>query len=343
VIEQNWQGLIKPKKIELIPSEDGKHSKKAKLVVYPLERGFGVTLGNALRRVMLSSLQGAAVTSLKIKGVSHEFSTISGVVEDVTDIILNIKELVIKSHVLSPITLDLKVKGPRTVTAADIIENHNVEIINKDLVICHISKDIELDMSLRIEVGKGYYPVDARVNQEREDIGTILVDALFSPIKRVKYEVENSRVGQMTDYDKLFLEIETNGTVSPEESVGFAARMLQDQLSSFINFELPEIQQASAKEVNDKLPFDKNLLKRVDELEFSVRSANCLKNDNILYIGDLVQRTEADMLRTPNFGRKSLNEIREVLNKMNLTLGMKIDNWPPKNIEELAKKHEDKY
>jgi len=315
VIEQNWQDLIKPNKIQVTPDKDNNITR---LVVEPLERGFGVTLGNALRRVLLSSLQGVAVTSIKIKGVDHEFSTISGVSEDVTDIILNIKGLKIKSHTLSPTSLSLKVMGPKVVTAADIIEDHNVEILNKDLEICTLSEGAELDMILNIEVGKGYIPVEARTIQDKE-IGVILVDSLFSPVERVKYEVENSRVGQVTDYDKLYLEVVTNGSLLPEEAVGFAAKILQDQLSAFINFTVPTDEIREVKEEEDKLPFDKNLLKKVDDLEFSVRSANCLKNDNITYIGDLVQRTEADMLRTPNFGRKSLNEIKEVLENMNLT------------------------
>jgi DNA-directed RNA polymerase subunit alpha len=337
VIEQNWQDLIKPNKIQVNPDKDNNITR---LVVEPLERGFGVTLGNALRRVLLSSLQGVAVTSIKIKGVDHEFSTITGVSEDVTDIILNIKGLKIKSHTLNPTSLFLKAIGPKVVTASDIIEDHNIEILNKDLEICTLSEGAQLEMTLNIEVGKGYIPVEARAVQDKE-IGVILVDSLFSPVERVKYEVENSRVGQVTDYDKLYLEVVTNGSILPEEAVGFAAKILQDQLSAFIKFTVQASEVREFKEEEDKLPFDKNLLKKVDDLEFSVRSANCLKNDNITYIGDLVQRTESDMLRTPNFGRKSLNEIKEVLENMNLTLGMQIDSWPPKNIQELAKKFED--
>ncbi|MCL2567677.1 MAG: DNA-directed RNA polymerase subunit alpha [Alphaproteobacteria bacterium] len=337
MIEQNWQSLIKPNKIQITPDAD---NNVTKLVVEPLERGFGVTLGNALRRVLLSSLQGVAVTSIKITGVEHEFSTIPGVSEDVTDIVLNIKNLKIKSHTLKPTSLALKVVGPKVVTAGDIAEDHNIEILNKDLVICTISAGSELDMILNIEVGKGYVPIEARAVTDKE-IGLILVDSMFSPVERVRYEVENSRVGQVTDYDKLFLEVITNGSLTPEEAVGFAAKILQDQLSSFINFTVPVGEVKEIKEEENKLPFDKNLLKKVDDLEFSVRSANCLKNDNIMYIGDLVQKTEADMLKTPNFGRKSLNEIKAVLENMGLTLGMQVDSWPPKNIEELAKKFED--
>ncbi|MFL1780820.1 DNA-directed RNA polymerase subunit alpha [Candidatus Hepatincolaceae symbiont of Richtersius coronifer] len=342
MIEQNWQGLIKPKKVELLIEKNKSKNTKAKLVVEPLERGFGVTLGNALRRVLLSSLQGAGVTSIKIKGVLQEFSSIAGISEDVADIILNIKDLKIKSSTSNPTTLQIKVKGPKVITAADIIENHNVEILNKDLVICTLAKDVDFDMLLNVEVGKGYSSVESRIVNDKE-IGVILIDTLFSPVERVKYEVENARVGQMTDYDKLYLEVTTNGSITPEDAVGFAAKILQEQLNCFVNFSAPVTETKVIKEEVDKLPFDKNLLKKVDELEFSVRSANCLKNDNIIYIGSLVQKTEGDMLRTPNFGRKSLNEIRDILSKMGLYLGMQVEGWPPANIEELAKKYEDKY
>ncbi len=340
MIEQNWQNLIKPNKISVnTPNSIGNVSK---FIIEPLERGFGVTLGNAIRRVLLSSLQGMAVTSLKIRGVDHEFSTITGVSEDVTDIILKVKELRFKSNTFSSSTLVLKAVGPKVVKASDIIEDHNVKILNKDLVICTLSEGVEFDMILNIESGKGYVTVESNPIQDKE-IGLIPLDALFSPVQRVKYEVENARVGQVTDYDKLFLEVVTDGSITPEEAVGFSAKILQDQLNPFINFSIPDKELQEVREETEKLPFDKNLLKKVDELEFSVRSANCLKNDNIIYIGDLVQRSESDMLKTPNFGRKSLNEIREILGKMNLYLGMQVDSWPPTNIEELAKKYEDKY
>lgn len=338
MIEQNWQSLIKPKNIQL---ETDNSQNSVRIVVEPLERGFGVTLGNALRRILLSSLQGAAVTAIKIDGVVHEFSAIEGVSEDVTDIILNIKQLKIRSHTLSPVVLNLKVKGTKVVTAADIEENHNIEILNKELVICNIDENKELNMQITIEVGKGYSPVESRLNKNKE-IGLILVDAIFSPIERVKYEVENARVGQVTDYDKLYLDVLTDGSIAPEKAVGLAAKILQEQLNSFISFEVPDLAVEEVIE-KDELPFDVNLLKRIDELEFSVRSANCLKNAKILYIGDLVQKTEADMLKTANFGRKSLNEIKEVLAKMNLSLGMTIENWPPEDIATLVKKYEDKY
>ncbi len=341
MIDQNWKSLIKPKKIELLSSDTYDNKTKSKLVVEPLERGFGVTLGNSLRRILLSSLQGVAVVSLKIEGASHEFASLNGVSEDITDIILNVKALKLKSLTGNPTKLFIKAKGAKVVKASDIIEDHNVEVLNKDLVICTLSKDTDFVMELNIDVGKGYSSVESRDNQDKE-IGLILVDAIFSPVERVKYEVETTRVGRITDYDKLFLEVETNGAITPEDAIGFAAKILQSQLDSFINFVVSDVVDVK-KEEQKALPFDKNLLKKVDELEFSVRSANCLKNDNILYIGDLVSKTEAEMLRTPNFGRKSLNEIKEILTKMNLSLGMKVDGWPPVNTEELAKKYEDKY
>lgn len=342
MIDQNWKSLIKPKKIQLVANDYYNNITRSKLVVEPLERGFGVTLGNALRRILLSSLQGAAVTSIKINGVLHEFSSVTGIKEDITDIVLNIKSLKLKSLTGNPTSLYIKTKGEKVVTAADIVEDQNIEVLNKDLVICHLSKDTQLEMVLNIETGKGYYPVEIREVQDKE-IGLILVDAVFSPVERVKYDVETTRVGQMTDYDKLFLEVETNGAVKPEDAVAYAANILRSQFEHFINFAFEDTFDVAKKDVQDVLPFDKNLLKKVDELEFSVRSANCLKNDNIVYIGDLVSKSESEMLRTPNFGRKSLNEIKEVLTKMNLTLGMHVEGWPPANVEELAKKYEDKY
>lgn len=258
MIEQNWQSLIKPKNIQL---ETDNSQNSVRIVVEPLERGFGVTLGNALRRILLSSLQGAAVTAIKIDGVVHEFSAIEGVSEDVTDIILNIKQLKIRSHTVSPVVLNLKVKGSKVVTAADIEENHNIEILNKDLVICNIGENKELNMQITVEVGKGYSPVESRLDKNKE-IGLILVDAIFSPIERVKYEVENARVGQVTDYDKLYLDVLTDGSITPEKAVGLAAKILQEQLSSFISFEVPDLVPEEVVE-KDELPFDVNLLKKL--------------------------------------------------------------------------------
>jgi DNA-directed RNA polymerase subunit alpha len=335
VIQKNWQELIKPTKLEV--SNDG--TNKAKIVVEPLERGFGLTLGNALRRVLLSSLQGGAVSAIKIDGVLHEFSSIDGVREDVTDIVLNIKELAVAVHSESSKILTLKAEGPCTVTASMIETGHDVEIMNPDHVICTLDAGAKLSMELTVTTGKGYVPASTSMSAD-SPIGLINVDAIYSPVKKVSYKVENSRVGQITDYDKLTMIVETNGVVSPEDAVALSARILQDQLKPFINFDEPE---SEAEDIREELPFNKNLLRKVDELELSVRSANCLKNDNIIYIGDLVQKTEAEMLRTPNFGRKSLNEIKEVLAKMGIHLGMETPGWPPENIEELIKRTSDQF
>ena len=338
MIQKNWNELIKPTKLDVQHGTDA--SRTASIVAEPLERGFGLTLGNALRRVLLSSLQGAAVTSVQIEGVLHEFSAIPGVREDVTDIVLNIKSLDISMSTEGPKRISLRASGPKEVKAGDIDTGADVEIMNSDLVLCHLDKGAKLNMELTVENGKGY--VAASQNRAEESpIGIIPVDALFSPVRKVTYKVDNSRVGQVTDHDKLSLEVTTSGVVTPDDAVALAARILQDQLNLFINFEEPS--EAKVEEREENLPFNKNLLRKVDELELSVRSANCLKNDNIIYIGDLVQKSETDMLRTPNFGRKSLNEIKEVLTQMGLHLGMDITDWPPENIEDLAKKLDDPF
>ncbi len=338
MIQKNWQELIKPTKLDVQPGADA--ARTATIVAEPLERGFGLTLGNALRRVLLSSLQGAAVTSVQIDGVLHEFSSIPGVREDVTDIVLNIKSLNIRMSAEGPKRMNLKASGPGEIKAEAIEAGSDIEIMNPEMVLCHLDKGAKLNMELTVENGKGYVAAD-RNRPEESPIGMIPVDAVFSPVRKVTYKVENTRVGQVTDHDKLSLEVTTSGAVTPDDAVALAARILQDQLSLFINFEEP--QAALTEEMKEDLPFNKNLLRKVDELELSVRSANCLKNDNIIYIGDLVQKSETDMLRTPNFGRKSLNEIKEVLGHMGLHLGMEILDWPPENIEELAKKLEDPY
>jgi len=338
VIQKNWQELIKPTKLDIVPGGDP--SRTATIVAEPLERGFGLTLGNALRRILLSSLQGAAVTSVQIEGVLHEFSSIPGVREDVTDIVLNIKGLAIQMHAEGPKRMSLKATGPGEVKAGDIETGPDIEIKDPDLVLCHLDKGAKLNMELTVENGKGYVAA-AQNRPEDGPIGLIPVDAVFSPVRKVAYKVDNTRVGQVTDHDKLSLDVTTNGTVMPEDAVALAARILQDQLQLFINFEEPDV--AVGDEQKGDLPFNRNLLRKVDELELSVRSANCLKNDNIIYIGDLVQKSEADMLRTPNFGRKSLNEIKEVLSRMGLHLGMEIPNWPPENIEDMAKKLEEPF
>ena len=338
VNQKNWQELVKPTRLDVKPGLDP--DRQATIVAEPLERGFGMTLGNALRRVLLSSLQGAAVTSVHIDGVLHEFSSIAGVREDVTDIVLNIKDIRLRLHADGPKRVTLKKEGPGTVTAGDIEETADVEILNKDHVICTLDDGVEIRMELTVNSGKGFVPAE-RNRADDAPIGLIPVDALYSPVTRVSYKVENTREGQVLDYDKLLLTVETDGTVNPQDAVAYAARILQDQLQIFINFEEPAVEQV--EEQQPELEFNAALLKKVDELELSVRSANCLKNDNIVYIGDLIQKTEAEMLRTPNFGRKSLNEIKEVLAQMGLHLGMEVPNWPPENIEELAKKYESSF
>jgi DNA-directed RNA polymerase subunit alpha len=339
VLQKNWQTLIKPKQLSVEPGDD--KTRVATVVAEPLERGFGLTLGNALRRVLLSSLQGAAVTSMQIEGVLHEFSSLPGVLEDITDIVLNVKGIGLRMHGDGPKRMRLRASGPGEVRARQIETGHDIEILNPDQVICTLDNGARVVMELTVENGKGYVPATQN-RPEDAPIGLIPVDALFSPVRKVSYRVENTRVGQVTDYDSLAMRVETNGAVTPEDAVALAARILQDQLQLFINFEEPR--HGVEREVAGAEPMiNKNLLRKVDELELSVRSANCLKNDNIVYIGDLVQKTEAEMLRTPNFGRKSLNEIKEVLANMGLHLGMEIPNWPPENIEELAKRVDEPY
>jgi DNA-directed RNA polymerase subunit alpha len=313
-------------------------SRKARMVAEPLERGFGVTLGNSLRRVLLSSLQGAAVTAIQIEGVLHEFSSIEGAREDVVDIVLNVKQLALRMHAEGPKRMTLRAEGPGPVTAGQIEAPSDIEILNKDHVLMTLDDGASVRIEFTVQSGKGYVAAD-RNRPEDAPIGLIAVDALYSPVKKVAYRVEPTRQGQSLDYDKLILEVETNGAVSPIDAVAYAARILQDQLQLFITFDEPK--KKTEGESKPELPFNPALLKKVDELELSVRSANCLKNDNIVYIGDLIQKTEGEMLRTPNFGRKSLNEIKEVLGVMSLHLGMDVPNWPPENIEDLAKKFED--
>ena len=338
MIQKNWQDLIKPTKLEVSPGDDPR--RVATLVAEPLERGFGVTLGNALRRILLSSLQGAAIVSVQIDGVLHEFSSIPGVREDVTDIVLNIKAIAIKMQAEGVKRMTLRKQGPGQVRAGDIQTPGDIQVLNPELVICTLDEGAEIRMEFTVKMGKGYVPAD-RNRPEDAPIGLIPVDSLYSPVKKVSYRVENTREGQILDYDKLIMTVETNGGVSPEDSVAYAARILQDQLEVFVNFEEPR--REDEKPAMPELAFNPALLKKVDELELSVRSANCLKNDNIVYIGDLIQKTEAEMLRTPNFGRKSLNEIKEVLAGMGLHLGMEVPGWPPENIEELAKRFEEHY
>ena len=338
MIHKNWAELIKPAQLEVRSGND--QLRQATMIAEPLERGFGLTLGNALRRVLMSSLQGAAITSVQIDNVLHEFSSITGVREDVTDMVLNLKGVDIRMEVEGPKRLSVNVKGPAVVTAADISDSAGIEVLNKEHVICHLDDGADLYMELTVNTGKGYVPAEKN-KPEDAPIGLMPIDAIYSPVKKVSYDVQPTREGQVLDYDKLTMKVETDGSISADDALAFAARILQDQLSIFVNFEEPE--SADSGDDDDGLEFNPLLLKKVDELELSVRSANCLKNDNIVYIGDLVLRTEPEMLRTPNFGRKSLNEIREVLKVMDLELGMIIENWPPENIEELAKKIEDPF
>ena len=339
MIASNWQDLTKPNQVVF---KSGGSRTKASLVAEPLERGFGLTLGNALRRVLLSSLQGAAVTAIQIDGVLHEFSSIAGVREDVTDIVLNVKEVSIGMQGEGPKRMVLRKSGPGVVTAGDIQTVGDIEILNPEHEICTLDEGAEIRMEFTVNTGKGYVPADQN-RAEDAPIGLIPVDALFSPVKKVSYKVENTREGQDLNKDKLTMEIVTDGSISGEDAVAYAARILQDQLSVFVNFEEPQREVRGAEEHIAELAFNPALLKKVDELELSVRSANCLKNDNIVYIGDLIQKTEAEMLRTPNFGRKSLNEIKEVLASMGLHLGMEVNAWPPENIDDLAKRYEDQY
>lgn len=338
MIQKNWQELIKPNKLEVNPGDDPQRF--ATVVAEPLERGFGLTLGNALRRVLLSSLQGAAINSVHIDGVLHEFSSIPGVREDVTDIILNIKDIALQMEGEGPKRMVLKKQGPGIVTAGDIAVTGDIQVLNPELALCTLDDGAEIRMELTADTGKGYVPSD-RNRAEDAPIGLIPVDSVYSPVKKVSYRVENTREGQILDYDKLTVSVETNGSITPEDAIAYAARILQDQLNVFVNFDEPKREEAAP--AIPELAFNPALLKKVDELELSVRSANCLKNDNIVYIGDLIQKSEGEMLRTPNFGRKSLNEIKEVLAQMGLHLGMEVTGWPPDNIDDLAKRFEEHY
>ena len=332
---KNWKSLIKPAKLDMQLSDDKTY---AKIIAEPLEKGYGLTLGNSLRRILLSSIRGAAVTAIQIDGVLHEFTSIKGIREDVTDIVLNVKSLALKSLSENTKKLILDVKGPGIIKASDIKSIPDVEILNPDLVICNLDENTKFHMEMTVGTGKGYVP--AVMNKPEEPpLGLIPIDSLFSPVKKVSYSVSTAREGKALDYDKLTMEVETNGSISAEDAVAYSAKIFQDQLNMFVNFEEP--QEIPTREQPAEPEFNKNLLRKVDELELSVRSMNCLKNDNIIYIGDLVQKSEGEMLRTPNFGRKSLNEIKEVLTSMSLYLGMEIPNWPPDNIAEMSKKLEE--
>lgn len=325
MFQRNWKQLIKPRRIEV--QTDTATGFYGKFSAEPLERGFGTTLGNALRRVLLSSLQGGAITSVRIENVQHEFSTIVGVVEDVTDIVLNLKEVRLRMHSPEPRTITLEAKGPKRVRAGDIQTDPMVEILNKDLHIAELSENATLKMEMTVRMGKGYVPAERNL-EENAPIGTIPIDAIFSPIRKVNFSVTNARVGQQTDYDKLQLEVWTDGSALPADAMAYAAKILKDQLTVFINFdeefEVPEeprsLEEAKANE---------NLYRPVEELELSVRAYNCLKNADIKFIGELVQKSEQEMLKTKNFGKKSLNEIKDVLHEMGLGLGMKVEGFQP--------------
>lgn len=322
-IYKNWRSLIRPKFIEV--EKTARTDSYAKFVAKPLERGFGITLGNALRRILLGSLQGAAITSVKIDGVPHEFSTVPGVKEDVVNIILNLKKIRLKLLDSEQATMTLSASGAGVVKAGDFETGGHVEILNPDFEVATLSEDANFRMEVTVRMGKGY--VLAEENKIKDaPIGTIFIDSHFAPVVKANYTITNARVGQVTDYDRLNLEVWTNGSVSPEDAVAYAAKILKDQIQVFINFdeyEEPEVEER--RQIDDS--FNDNLNRRVDELELSVRSANCLQNANIRYIGELVQKTEMEMLRTKNFGRKSLNEIREILTEMGLGLGLKVDGW----------------
>ncbi len=325
---KNGRDLIKPRKVEV--DQDSLTNTYGKFIAEPLERGYGTTLGTSLRRVLLSSLQGAAITSVKIDGVEHEFTTVAEVSEDVTDICLNLKEVLLRMHTNEPKTLRIEVEGPKEVKAGDIIADPEVEILNPGHHICTVAEGGKIRIEMTCRRGRGYLPATANKVQG-SPIGTIPVDSLFSPVRKVNYQVTNARVGQRTDYDRLALEVWTDGSISPQDAVAFASKILKEQLTVFINFdetEEPVVMETPVQETK----LNENLFRSVDELELSVRSANCLQQANIRTIGDLVQKTEAEMLKTKNFGRKSLKEIKEILAEMGLSLGMKLENWPPKTM-----------
>ena len=336
MLQKNWIELIKPQKMKVDLEQN--NGLTGVIVAEPLERGYGLTLGNSLRRILLSSIRWTAVTSIQLDGVLHEFTSIKGIREDVTDIVLNVKSLALKSSALGNKKLILDAKGPGVIKASNIAPLADIEILNPDLVICNLDENTNFHMEMNVSSGKGYVP--AVLNKPEEPpLGLIPIDSLFSPVKKVSYSISTAREGKALDYDKLTMEIETNGSISAEDAVAYSARIFQDQLGMFVNFDEPAEVVVTEKPTEPE--FNKNLLRKVDELELSVRSMNCLKNDNIIYIGDLVQKSEGEMLRTPNFGRKSLNEIKEVLTGMSLYLGMEIPNWPPENIVELSKKLEE--
>ncbi len=332
MIHKNWRDLIRPK--TLLVDRDTISDTFGKFTAEPLERGYGVTVGNSLRRILLSSLKGAAISAVRIEGALHEFMALDDIREDVSDIILNLKQVCFKLEGVEQRTVSIEVQGPATVRARDIVGDSSVIVLNPDQVVCTVAEGGTFKAELVVQQGRGYVPA-SQFREEDQAVGTIPVDAVFSPVRKVNYNVTNARVGQRTDFDKLVLEVTTNGAIHPEDALGIAAKILKEQAQIFINFSEdiePELPEPSMEEDS----VNENLLRPVDELELSVRSMNCLQNTNIRYIGDLVQKTESEMLKTKNFGRKSLKEIKEILREMNLSLGMKLDNWPPKNVKKDA-------
>lgn len=331
IFKENWKDMIKTSEVEVVKNSET----KATIVVQPLEKGYGLTMGNALRRILLTSIRGFAVTSVRIDGVFHEFDVIPGIKEDVYEIIGNVKSLLFTKETSAPSKLRIKANKKGVVKASDIVVENGGEVLNKDLVICNIEKeDVDLNMEMIVEYGMGYRP--AIFHDEKKDLGVILLDTVFSPIKRVIYTVRNARVGQKIDYDRLDLEVETNGTISPGDAVALAAKILQTQLNTFVNFDSREEDIDDSGDGNNEI--NPNLLKKIDEMELSVRSYNCLKTENINLIGDLVQKSEAEMLKLTNFGRKSLNELKDNLKTLGLSFGMEIEGWPASEVKETPKK-----
>jgi DNA-directed RNA polymerase subunit alpha len=334
---RHWTDLIKPKQLEV--DEKTLTSTYGKFYAEPFERGFGQTIGNSLRRILLSSLMGASIVAVRMKGILHEFSTIPGVTEDVTDIILNLKEVRLRLNDGEQHTLKVEAKGPATVLAKDITGSPNVEILNPEQKIATLSRDAKLDMELIVKLGRGYVPAE-RNREEGATVDTVFIDAIFSPVQKVNFTVTNARLGQRTDYDRVVFEVVTDGSVKPDDAVAYAAKILQDQVSIFVNFQ--DEPQQERRDDRPSIPLNDNLFRSVDELEFSVRSQNCLQNADIKYIGELVQKSEQEMLKTKNFGHKSLNEIKEILREMGLELGMKIDHFPPREEIESRRRADEK-
>jgi DNA-directed RNA polymerase subunit alpha len=334
---RHWTDLIKPKQLEV--DEKTLTSTYGKFYAEPFERGFGQTIGNSLRRILLSSLMGASIVAVRMKGILHEFSTIPGVTEDVTDIILNLKEVRLRLNDGEQHTLKVEAKGPATVLAKDITGSANVEILNPEQKIATLSRDAKLDMELIAKLGRGYVPAE-RNREEGAPVDTVFIDAIFSPVQKVNFTVSNARLGQRTDYDRVVFEVVTDGSVKPDDAMAYAAKILQDQVSIFVNFQ--DEPQQERRDDRPSIPLNDNLFRSVDELEFSVRSQNCLQNADIKYIGELVQKSEQEMLKTKNFGHKSLNEIKEILREMGLELGMKIDHFPPREEIESRRRADEK-